>query len=243
VWQKQLYEDLISSAQKLLDLGIGDTGRLGYIIDVLKQDKKFYLSDQQYLNELISKYKDSEKKRSVIISMKPVDSSVTSKQDTATPSQVLETSYMIVEYVKTAMDELRNELKSINEKLGRIETETETKTESVVGTETETKSAETEIKESTGKVEKHTGKKVFFAFTIFVGWHVAANNTIYNIFSEVPSNLIVYLLPLYTLIGFIGASEHLLSFILGGMLVAWVIIGLSGLSKSKSKKTSPESFG
>ena len=227
-----MYEDLIRSAQKLLDLGIGDTGRLGYIISVLQQGKKFYLSDQQYLNDLISKYKDSQKKRSVIMSMKPVDSSIISKQDTATPNQVLETSYMIVEYVKTAMDELRNELKSINEKLGRIETKTET----VGGTKIETKSAETEIKESTGEVEKHIGKKIFFAFTVFVGWHVATNNTIYNIFSEVPSNLTMYLLPLYTLIGFIGASEYLLSFILGGMLIAWVIIGLAGLRKPKAKK-------
>jgi len=241
-----LYEDLIRSAQKFLDLGIGDTGRLGYIISVLKEGKRFYLSDQQYLNGLISKYKESEKKRSVIISMKPADSGVTSKQDTATSSQVLETSYMIVEYVKTAMDELRNELKSINEKLGRIETKTETvvetKTETVVGTKIETKSTETEIKESTGKVEKHIGKKVFFAFTVFVGWHIATHNAIYNIFSEVPSNLTMYLLPLYTLLGFIGASEHLVSFILGGMLVAWVIIGLSSLRKPKAKKTSSESF-
>jgi len=236
-----LHEDLINSAQKLLDLGIGDTGRLGYIIKVLKQGKKFYFSDEQYLTNLISKYKDSEKKRSTIISMKPVDSSVSSKQDTATSSQVLETSYMIVEYVKTAMDDLRNELKSINEKLGRIESLTKlTSLATAVETEAETKSAETEIKESTGKVEKHVGKKVFFAFTVFVGWHVAANNAIYNIFSEVPSNLTTFVLPLYTLIGFIGASEHLVSFILGGMLIAWVIIGLSSLTKSKAKKTPPE---
>lgn len=241
-----MHEDLIRSAQKFLDLNIGDTGRLGYIISVLKEGKRFYLSDQQYLNGLISKYKDSERKRSVIMNMKPADSSVISKQDTSTANQVLETSYMIVEYVKTAMDDLRNELKSINEKLGRIETKTEmvveTKTETVVGTKIETKSTETEIKESTGKVEKYIGKKVFFAFTVFVGWHVATHNAIYNIFSEIPRNLTMYLLPLYTLLGFIGASEHLTSFILGGMLVAWVIIGLSNLRKSKAKKTSPESF-
>lgn len=233
-----MHEDLIRSAQKFLDLNIGDTGRLGYIISVLKEGKRFYLSDQQYLNGLISKYKDSERKRSVIMNMKPADSSVISKQDTSTANQVLETSYMIVEYVKTAMDDLRNELKSINEKLGRIETKTET----AVETKTETKSTETEIKESTGKVEKYIGKKVFFAFTVFVGWHVATHNAIYNIFSEIPRNLTMYLLPLYTLLGFIGASEHLTSFILGGMLVAWVIIGLSNLRKSKAKKTSPESF-
>lgn len=233
-----MHEDLIRSAQKFLDLNIGDTGRLGYIISVLKEGKRFYLSDQQYLNGLISKYKDSERKRSVIMNMKPADSSVISKQDTSTANQVLETSYMIVEYVKTAMDDLRNELKSINEKLGRIETKTET----AVETKTETKSTETEIKASTGKVEKHIGKKVFFAFTVFVGWHVATHNVIYNIFSEIPSNLTMYLLPLYTLLGFIGASEHPVSFILGGMLVAWVIIGLSSLRKSKAKKTPSESF-
>ena len=241
-----MYEDLIRSAQKLLDLGVGDTGRLGYIISVLKESKKFYLTDQQYLNDLISKYKDLQKTRDVIVSMKPVDSGLGSKQGVTTSNHVPGTS-VIVEVMKTSMDELRIELKSINEKLGKIETKIEPVVDTKTHTATETKiepiveATETEIKKSTGRVEKHTAEKIFFAFTVFVGWHVATHNLVYDIFAGIPSNLTMYILPLYTLLELIGASEHLVSFILIGMLVAWVNIRLSSVRKSKPKKTPPES--
>ena len=239
-----MYEDLIRSAQKLLDLGVGDTGRLGYIISALKEGKKFYLTDQQYLNDLISKYKDLQKTRDAIVSMKPVDSGLVSKQGVTTSNRVLGTS--VIEVVKTSMNELRTELKSMNEKLGRIETKIEPVVDTKTHTATETKiepivEAETEIKKSTGRIEKHTAEKIFFAFTVFVGWHVATQNLVYDIFAGIPSNLTMYILPLYTLLEFIGASEHLVSFILIGMLVAWINIRLSSVRKSKPKKTPPES--
>ena len=222
------------SAQRLLDLGVGDTGRLAYIISVLKQGKKFYLTDQKYLNNLISQHKYSYKKQPSIMSVKLEDSSTISEQGVTTSNQVSGTS-VIVGLVETSMDELRIELKSINEKLGKIETKIEpsmvTKAEPVV----ETKSAETEINDSSVKVEKHIGRKVFLAFTLFVGWHVVTNNAIYNIFSETPSNLTMYLLPLYTLIELAGASRYLLVFVLRGMLVALVNLELVNLRKHKTK--------
>src|SRR3990170_2588711 len=49
--------ELISSIRELIKLGIGDSGRLQFIIETLQKGKPLYKSDKKYLNEksIISK--------------------------------------------------------------------------------------------------------------------------------------------------------------------------------------------
>ena len=44
------------TVQRLLDLKVGDTGRLEFIMETLEKNKSLYKSDQKYLTNLISKY-------------------------------------------------------------------------------------------------------------------------------------------------------------------------------------------
>ena len=44
------------TVQRLLDLQVGDSGRLVYIMETLSKNKPLYKSDQKYLTNLISKY-------------------------------------------------------------------------------------------------------------------------------------------------------------------------------------------
>ncbi len=46
--------DLINSVKKLIDLGKGDPGRLEYILDMLTNDRILPLSDQKYLENILS---------------------------------------------------------------------------------------------------------------------------------------------------------------------------------------------
>lgn len=48
--------DLINSVKKIIHLGKGDPGRLEYILDMLTNDKILPLSDQKYLENMISFY-------------------------------------------------------------------------------------------------------------------------------------------------------------------------------------------
>lgn len=45
-----------STVQRLLDLKLGDVGRLEYIIETLEKNKPLYRSDQKYVTSLISNY-------------------------------------------------------------------------------------------------------------------------------------------------------------------------------------------
>ena len=51
-----MYEDLLDKIQHFIDSEIGDTGRLLHIKESLTNGKTLYMSDQRYLNNLISKY-------------------------------------------------------------------------------------------------------------------------------------------------------------------------------------------
>ena len=47
-------KDILEKIQQLLDSGIGDAGRLTHIQDFIQNGKKLYLSDQDYLDKIIS---------------------------------------------------------------------------------------------------------------------------------------------------------------------------------------------
>jgi hypothetical protein len=48
-----LSNDLINSVKQLIHLGIGDPGRLEYILDMLTKDRVLPISDQKYLENII----------------------------------------------------------------------------------------------------------------------------------------------------------------------------------------------
>lgn len=49
-------QDLLEKIQQLIDSGIGDNGRLRYILETLQNGKKLYHSDQSYLDDLLNNY-------------------------------------------------------------------------------------------------------------------------------------------------------------------------------------------
>jgi len=51
-----LSDDLINSVKQLIQLGKGDPGRLEYILDMLTNDRMLPLSDQKYLENIITLY-------------------------------------------------------------------------------------------------------------------------------------------------------------------------------------------
>lgn len=48
--------DLLDKIQQLIDSGIGDIGRLQYILETLQNGRKLYNSDQSYLDKLLNNY-------------------------------------------------------------------------------------------------------------------------------------------------------------------------------------------
>ena len=60
--------DLVRSVRNLIQQGVGDASRLGYILNRLENGKYLYLSDQKYLEDLLSE--------SDIISNQPVETKV-----------------------------------------------------------------------------------------------------------------------------------------------------------------------
>ena len=62
--------DLVRSVRNLIQQGVGDASRLGYILNRLENGKYLYLSDQKYLEDLLSE--------SDIIASQPVETKVDS---------------------------------------------------------------------------------------------------------------------------------------------------------------------
>lgn len=96
--------DLIKSVQHLIELQKGDVGRLEYILDTLKERKYLYLADQKYLESLLQQVQNEEKSED-----EPIHNNV-------------------------VVNELKNEIKNLRDKLDKVETEkiihhTETKGE------------------------------------------------------------------------------------------------------------------
>jgi hypothetical protein len=60
-----LSEDLLNSIQQLLLLGKGDAGRLAYILDLIQKGRSLPISDQKYLENIISLYLRPEEPQSI----------------------------------------------------------------------------------------------------------------------------------------------------------------------------------
>lgn len=178
--------DLIRSILYLIESKKGDVGRLNYILNTLQDGKSLFASDKRYLDTLISTYIDSAKKREIGIST------------TNDPT-----------------DELRSELKRVNERLVKLEKR---------------------------GYKKHIGRKaIFFFVTFFVSWHAIIQiiNKISNgtmMIYQNTQDLNPYVFPLYQLKVVIpsqfGANVDLgILYVWSSMMIIWVILGFIYLVK------------
>jgi hypothetical protein len=186
--------DLIRSVVYLIESKKGDVGRLNYILNTLHDRKPLFVSDKKYLDSLISIYIDAAKKREIGLSA-----------------------------AYGPMDELRNELKGVNERLTKLEKR---------------------------GYKKHVGRKaIFFFVTFFVSWHAIIQiiNKISNgamMVSQNTQNLNPYVFPLYQLKVIISSQlvawvDLGILYVWAGMMVTWVILGFIYLVKFIRSRYNP----
>ena len=186
--------DLVRSVLYLIESKKGDVGRLNYILNTLQNGRSLFTSDKKYLDTLISTYVDSVKRREIGISTG-----------------------------NDPIDELRSELKRVNEKLVKLEKK---------------------------GYKKHIGQKtIFFFVTFFVSWHAIIQiiNKISGVTIMVYQNtqdLNPYVFPLYQLKVVIpsqfGANVDLgIMYVWSGMMITWVILGFIYLVKFIRSRYNP----
>jgi hypothetical protein len=186
--------DLIRSVIYLIESGKGDVGRLNYILNVLQDGKPLFESDKKYLDTLISTYIDSAKKREIGISVG-----------------------------NEPINELRNELNRVNERLARLEKR---------------------------GYKKHIGRKaIFFFVTFFVSWHaiiqiinkiLGGTTMIYQNTQDLNS----YVFPLYQLkivipSQFVAWVDLGILYVWTGMMIVWIILGFIYLIKFIRSRYNP----
>ena len=186
--------NLIRSVLYLIESKKGDVGRLNYILNTLQDGKSLFTSDKKYLDTLISTYIDSAKRREIGISTG-----------------------------NDPIDELRSELKRVNERLVKLEK---------------------------GGYKKHIGQKaIFFFVTFFVSWHAIIQiiNKISDVTMMVYQNtqdLNPYVFPLYQLKVVIpsqfGVNVDLgIMYVWSGMMITWVVLGFIYLVKFIRSRYNP----
>ena len=186
--------DLIRSVLYLIESKKGDVGRLNYILNALQDGKSLFVSDKKYLDTLISTYINSAKRREIGISTG-----------------------------NDPIEELRSELKRVNERLAKLEKK---------------------------GYKKHIGQKaIFFFVTFFVSWH-AIIQIINKISGETmmvyqnTQDLNPYVFPLYQLKVVIppqfGINVDLgIMYVWSGMMITWVILGFIYLVKFIRSRYNP----
>jgi len=186
--------DLIRSVLYLIESKKGDVGRLNYILNALQDGKSLFVSDKKYLDTLISTYINSAKRREIGISTG-----------------------------NDPIEELRSELKRVNERLAKLEKK---------------------------GYKKHIGQKaIFFFVTFFVSWHAIIQiiNKISGVTMMVYQNtqdLNPYVFPLYQLKVVIpsqfGVNVDLgIMYVWSGMMITWVILGFIYLVKFIRSRYNP----
>jgi len=186
--------NLIRSVLYLIESKKGDVGRLNYILNALQDGKSLFVSDKKYLDTLISTYIDSAKRREIGISTG-----------------------------NDPIEELRSELKRVNERLAKLEKK---------------------------GYKKHIGQKaIFFFVTFFVSWHAIIQiiNKISGVTMMVYQNtqdLNPYVFPLYQLKVVIpsqfGVNVDLgIMYVWSGMMITWVVLGFIYLVKFIRSRYNP----
>ena len=73
--------ELVDSIKSLIENGKGDSGRLGYIIEVIKQGKKFYDSDRKYVGSLLETISNQSETISILNEIKSIHNQIESIQN------------------------------------------------------------------------------------------------------------------------------------------------------------------
>ncbi len=73
--------ELVGSIKSLIENGKGDSGRLGYIIEVIKQGKKFYDSDRKYVGSLLETISNQSETISILNEIKSIHNQIESIQN------------------------------------------------------------------------------------------------------------------------------------------------------------------
>ena len=186
--------DLIRSVLYLIESKKGDVGRLNYILNALQDGKSLFVSDKKYLDTLILTYINSAKRREIGISTG-----------------------------NDPIEELRSELKRVNERLAKLEKK---------------------------GYKKHIGEKaIFFFVTFFVSWHAIIQiiNKISGVTMMIYQNtqdLNPYVFPLYQLKVVIpsqfGVNVDLgIMYVWSGMMITWVVLGFIYLVKFIRSRYNP----
>ncbi|TLX78074.1 MAG: hypothetical protein E6L05_01595 [Thaumarchaeota archaeon] len=186
--------DLIRSVLYLIESKKGDVGRLNYILNALQDGKSLFVSDKKYLDTLILTYINSAKRREIGISTG-----------------------------NDPIEELRSELKRVNERLAKLEKK---------------------------GYKKHIGQKaIFFFVTFFVSWHAIIQiiNKISGVTMMVYQNtqdLNPYVFPLYQLKVIFpsqfGVNVDLgIMYVWSGMMITWVVLGFIYLVKFIRSRYNP----
>jgi len=76
-----LSTELVDSIKSLIENGKGDSGRLGYIIEVIKQGKKFYDSDRKYVGSLLETISNQSETISILNEIKSIHNQIESIQN------------------------------------------------------------------------------------------------------------------------------------------------------------------
>jgi len=76
-----LSTELVDSITSLIENGKGDSGRLGYIIEVIKQGKKFYDSDRKYVGSLLETISNQSETISILNEIKSIHNQIESIQN------------------------------------------------------------------------------------------------------------------------------------------------------------------
>lgn len=73
--------ELVDSIKSMIENGKGDSGRLGYIIEVIKQGKKFYDSDRKYVGSLLETISNQSETISILNEIKSIHNQIESIQN------------------------------------------------------------------------------------------------------------------------------------------------------------------
>ena len=120
--------ELVDSIKSLIENGKGDSGRLGYIIEVIKQGKKFYDSDRKYVGSLLETISNQSETISILNEIKSIHNQIESIQNhiksdeiKSNRNQIKSIQNQIKSYqIKSNQNEIksnRNQIKSIQNQI------------------------------------------------------------------------------------------------------------------------------
>jgi len=108
-----LSTELVDSIKSLIENGKGDSGRLGYIIEVIKQGKKFYDSDRKYVGSLLETISNQSETISILNEIKSIHNQIESIQNHI-KSDEIKSNRNQIKSIQNQIKSYQNEIKLPN---------------------------------------------------------------------------------------------------------------------------------